>query len=166
MCGFCYLRLRKGHDLSPMAAVRGAHSATPHVSRKRPTPGDAAEPEAGGAPELDASGEGESGTFKCFAPGVTRVYGEGGLFPTIPAGVQMLIYGARETLNRLTEKGVARRIYRYRSSTREKLSGKREAAAEGESRRSMRRKFSVFLQEQWGACCRSADGEIEKRRTI
>ena len=103
MCGFCYLRLRKGHDLSPMAAVRGAHSATPHVSRKRPTPGDAAEPEAGRPPEIDASKE--AGAFNVFTPGVTRVYGAGGLFSTIPSGVEILIYGAPETTNRLEEKG-------------------------------------------------------------
>ena len=89
-----------------MAAVRGeAHTATPHVSRKRPTPGDAAEPEAGGAPELDASKE--AGAFNGFTPGVTRAYGEGGQFSTIPAGVKTLIYGAHETLKRLTEKGGA-----------------------------------------------------------
>ena len=39
-----------------------------------------------------------------FATGVTRVYGEGGLPPTLPAGVKMLISGAHETLEKLTEK--------------------------------------------------------------
>ena len=91
-----------------MAAVRGAHSATPHVSRKRPTPGDAAEPEAGGAPELDASKE--AGTYEGSTHGVTRVCGKGVLSPTTPAGEKLLIYGARETLQRLEEKGVVRRI--------------------------------------------------------
>ena len=62
-----------------MAAAWGeAQAATPHVSRKRPTPGDAAEPEAGGAPELDAPKE--AGTFNGCTPGVTRAYGEVGLF--------------------------------------------------------------------------------------
>ena len=78
VCGGCYLRLRKWHDLEMIAAVRGeAQAATLHVSRKRPTPGDAAEPEAGGDPQIGAPKE--AAAFKGSTHGVTRVYGEGGL---------------------------------------------------------------------------------------
>ena len=106
VCGSCYLRLGRGNDPGLMAAVRGhAQLATPFVIRKRPRQEDAGDSDA----DLAGANEGEireeSGEFRGFAPGITRVYGEGALFPTLPAGVKMLIAGAHEALKRLTEKG-------------------------------------------------------------
>ena len=88
-----------------MAAVRGpAHLATPFVSRKRQRQEDAGDADA----DAGAGSEGEIGkeadTFRGFAHGVTRVYGEGALFPTLPAGVTMLIAGAHDPIKKLTEK--------------------------------------------------------------
>ena len=93
-----------------MAAVRGeAQAATPNLRRKRPAPGDDAQPEAGGAPVLDLAKEAID--IEGCTPGVTRVYEEGGLFQATPSEVKILIYGAHETLKRLTEKGGYRAGY-------------------------------------------------------
>ena len=106
VCGGCYLRLGRGDDPDLMAAVRGdAHVATPFVSRKRPRRGETGEAEADLIAENEEDIRKESDAFRGFVPGVTRVYGEGALFPTLPAGVKMLIAGAHETLKKMTEKG-------------------------------------------------------------
>ena len=106
VCGGCYLRLGRGNDPGIMAAARGhAQLATPFVSRKRPRQGDAGDADADLVVENEEEIRKESDAFRGFAHGVTHVYGEGALFPTLPAGVKMLIAGAHETLKKLTEKG-------------------------------------------------------------
>ena len=95
---------KKGGEPDLMAAVRGhPHLATPFVSRKRPRKADAGDPDAGAGNENDPGNEAD--TFRGFPPGVTRVYGDGCLFPTIPAGAKLLIAGSHETLKKLPEKG-------------------------------------------------------------
>ena len=101
VCGGCHVRLTKGEDPQLRAAVRGeAHAATPHTSRKRPFPGDQRDQIGGEEEGIEAK---EADTFRGFSAGVTQVYGDGGLFPKIPAGVKMLIAGAHATLKKLTE---------------------------------------------------------------
>ena len=101
VCGGCHVRLSKGDGPMLRAAVRGeAQAATPHTSRKRPLPGQ--QQETIGEEEEGTSAK-EADTFRGFAVGVTQVYGEGGMFPNLPAGVKMLIAGAHCTLKRLTD---------------------------------------------------------------
>ena len=76
---------------------------TPLVRRKGPRKADAGDPDAGDENENPHGKEGD--TFRGFAHGLTRVYGEGLLFQTLPEGVKAPVAGARETLKQRTGKG-------------------------------------------------------------
>ena len=105
LCGGFSLLIGRGTGPDLMAAVRcHAHMERPYASRRRPSKADAGPPDAG-AENANELGE-ESDTFRGFAHGEARVYGErGGLLPTLPAGVKMHIAGAHETLKRRTGRG-------------------------------------------------------------
>ena len=100
VCGGRHVRLTKGECPLLRAAVRGgARAVAPRARRKRPLPGDQRGPHGG---EDEGPAAKEADTFRGFAAGVTQVYGDGGLFPKIPAGVKILIAGAHATLKKLT----------------------------------------------------------------
>ena len=103
VCGSCHRRLKRQQDPELLAAVRGdTQQATPQVVRKRPAPCALPRGREELRPEEHEPKEAE--TYKGFIPGVSRVYGEGGVSPSLPVGVKLLIAGAHATLKRLTKK--------------------------------------------------------------
>ena len=95
--------LKRQKDPELLAAVRGGtHQATPQVVQKRPNPSAVLRIQEEPRPREHEPKESE--TYEGCIRGVSRVYGEGGVSPSLPVGVAMLIAGADATLKRITRR--------------------------------------------------------------
>ena len=102
-----------------LASVRGdTQQATPQVFRKRPTASAVLRRQE----ELHAQEREpkEAETYKGSIPGASRVYGDGGVSPSLPVGVRMLIAWAHATLKRLTKRDGENDPIAHINRTREK----------------------------------------------
>ena len=108
----CTRRLVTRMRRMPRSADKGRRPATPGRRERRGARIDSAHESATAVPWRPSrpawrsrwgNAAKEDDTFRGFSAGATQVYGDGGLFPEIPAVVKMLIAGAHATLKKLTE---------------------------------------------------------------
>ena len=108
----CARRLVARMRRMPRSADKRRRSATPGRRKRRGACSESARESETAVPwrparptwgEDEGNAAKEADTPRGYSAGVTQVYGDGGLFPKIPAGVKIPIAGAHDTLETLTE---------------------------------------------------------------